>query len=64
MKAYENYKRYSHATCILIYSHALSIKSMGDCIKANFQAKSKIIKKMLSMKTEMWGYLKYHLHFK
>lgn len=34
MKAYENYKRYSHATCILIYSHALSIKSMGDCIKA------------------------------
>lgn len=59
MKAYENYKRYSHATCILINSHALSIKSMGDYIKAKFQAKSKIIKKMFSIKTEILTILKW-----
>lgn len=53
MKAYENYKRYSHATCILIYSHAFSTKSMGDCIISKFQAKSKINKKMLAINTEI-----------
>lgn len=68
MKAYENYKKYSHAACILIYSHALSTKSMEDCIKSKFKAKSKIILKMLSIKTEilikMWESFTFNLYFK
>lgn len=58
MKAYENYKKYSHAACILIYSHALSTKYMEDCIKSKFKAKRKIILKMLSIKTEILTILK------
>lgn len=59
MKAYENYKKYSHAACILIYSHALSTKYMEeDCIKSNFKAKRKIILKMFSIKTEILTILK------
>jgi len=52
MKAYENYKNYSHATCFFIYSHAFSVKSMGDCIISKFQAKSKI-KEMFAINTEI-----------